>query len=297
MSRDPLAGWPRLRRTAWRAMRGLARALPLDGGRLLATVVGRLVWACDARGRKVVADNLAPLQPAVCRDAANRAVQRSYIAAGLAVAEGLRLDRLPARQFKGEQFSLDDPWQVFAHRPLVGPAILVGIHANQEMLLAALHHLGLVHGIETAALDEVDPWLTAERTRLRAAVGCRAVTMDRAPLAALRALRERRVLALAADRDYSGRGLVAEVRGREMRLPPGPAALAAQTGAMIVPLLLARQGWRRFRLVVGRPLRPQPGADPVDEVSRLTTEMAAVIGRFLVAAPAQWVAFHPVWAR
>ena len=43
------------------------------------------------------------------------------------------------------------------------------------------------------------------------------------------------------------------------------------------------------------PLRARPDAPKHEEAPRLTTELGQALARFLLAAPAQWAAFHPVW--
>jgi phosphatidylinositol dimannoside acyltransferase len=297
MAREVFAGRPGIRRAVWFTARILAMRLPMDAVRALAWMVGAALWLVDSRGRRTVAANLAPLIPAACVQARRRAVRRSYRLFTVSLAESLRMDRLPARVLGPRHLRLRDPWGVFASRPLRGPAVLTTVHANWELMLAAVHRLGLVDQVTTIARDEGDPAIDSLRARVRAAVGCRSLTHDRAPLAVLRALRDGAVVGLVADRDYAGTGrAVAVARGR-LRLPVGPAALAAQTGAPLVPLFLARRSWRSFDLFVGRPLRADPAADPALETRRLLDEHGRALARFLLAAPAQWVAFHPVWER
>jgi lauroyl/myristoyl acyltransferase len=295
MTRPVLVGRPTLQRLAWRAVVAVARTLPIDAVRLLGVVLGNVGWLCDRRGRRVVADNLRRLLPPGTPEALARATRRSYVAFACSVGESLIIDRLPGSLLSPRHLTLHDPWQVMRERPLRGPVILVTVHANWELLLGVLHATGLTAQIETVALTEADPWMDGERVRLRGAAGCRSVTMDRAPLAALRAVQQGRVLGLVADRDYAGTGLVVPVAGGRLRLPIGPAALAVQTGAPIVPLLLARSSWRDFRLIVGRPLVADAGMASRHAVQQMTVRLGRTIARMLMAAPAQWVAFHPAF--
>ncbi len=82
-----------------------------------------------------------------------------------------------------------------------------------------------------------------------------------------------------------------------MALPLGPAALAVQTHAPIIPLYLARDGHTRFTLVVGRPLRAEPGQPKAAQVATLTRQLADTMVRFIATAPAQWASFHDAWKR
>jgi KDO2-lipid IV(A) lauroyltransferase len=295
MSRDLLAGTPTLRRLAYRSLAATCRLLPLEPLRLAAAGAGALAWWFDARGRRIVARNLAHFIPAPCADARGRAVRRNYQYFAQMLVESLRLDRIPPGALGPGRLALVDPWKVFAAGPLAGAAILVTVHANWELALAAVHRLGLASEVDAIALSQGDPEIDLLFHRSRSAVGGRSLLFDRAPLAALRALKAGRVVGIIADRDYSGSGLRVPFAGEDLSMPLGPAALAVQTGAPVVPLLLARRGPSRLALVVGRPLRPDPGLAKEAQVVALTTRLAAVLARFIHAAPAQWIAFHDAW--
>jgi KDO2-lipid IV(A) lauroyltransferase len=52
----------------------------------------------------------------------------------------------------------------------------------------------------------------------------------------LRALRAGRIVCLVADRDLSHHGVPVDLFGHRASMPPGPASLAATTGAALLPL-------------------------------------------------------------
>lgn len=290
MARDLLARLPSLRRSVMRACAALADALPLGLARVIGYNAGFAAWLFDARGRRSVSRNLAVAIPDA--EARQRAVRRSYTEFALTLVEAARLHRMPADWSRPPHLRICDPWRVFAKPPLAGPAILVSVHSHWDMLAALGHRLGWVPESIAPALAYGDPaldsWLAARRERW----GCRTVATDRAPLALLRALREKRILGMLVDRDYTGRGVPARFLGRPCHLPSGPAALAVQTGAAVIPLFLARRAPSRFVIIVGRPLRPDPGLPRGAQVSDLTRRIADATTRLLAAAPAQWVAFH-----
>jgi KDO2-lipid IV(A) lauroyltransferase len=192
---------------------------------------------------------------------------------------------------------LADPFGVFATKPLAGPAILVTVHANWELMLAAVNRLGLVTEVDAIALSVGDPEIDLLFHRSRSGVGCRSLMFDRAPLAALRALKAGRIVGIIADRDYSGNGLRVPFAGEALAMPLGPAALAVQTGAPVVPMFLARRGPADLLLIVGKPLRPRESIAKESQVVDLTARLATEMVRFINAAPPQWIAFHDAWAR
>ena len=297
MSRDVLAGYPRLRLLVYRCKSAIARTSPLWLGRILAYGVGTVLWAFDARGRKVVARNLAHFIPVRCPEARARAVRRNYIAFSWYIYESFRLHRLPPAFFRPPALTITDPWGVFAQRPLRTPAILVTVHSNWELITAAIYHLGLIERVEVIALSSGDRAIDALFERMRNAVGAHSLNLDQAPLGALRALRAGKILGVVGDRDYTGNGLRVPFAGEAMSLPLGPAALAVQTHAPIIPMYLARRTHTSFSLVVGRPIHADPTCSKADQVVALTHQLAAVMVRFIVAAPAQWISFHDAWRR
>ena len=68
-----------------------------------------------------------------------------------------------------------------------------------------------------------------------------------------------------------------------------------QAGVPVVPVLLARAGWTRCMLVLGRPLHPPPGRPKREQIEALTRALGAEFSRYLRAVPDQWVVFHRYW--
>ncbi len=173
--------------------------------------------------------------------------------------------------------------------------MLVTVHCNWELIAAICDLLGWTTAIDVVALSSGDPVIDGIFAGLRRSSRAESLALDRAPLGSLRALKAGRILGLVADRDYTGHGMRLSFAGETMSVPLGPAALAVQTGAPIIPLFLARRGFTRFHLQVGRPLRADLAAPKQREVERLMHELVATMTRFIATAPAQWVSFHDGW--
>jgi lauroyl/myristoyl acyltransferase len=295
MSRDVFAHTPRLRQWVFRAALALAQMLPLSWGRLLGYVIGHLAWLCDPRGRKVIERNLAHFIPGQCRDALTRAVRRNYVTFCIYVYESFGVARLPRSFFTAPHLTISDPFDVFATKPHPGPAMLVTVHCNWELIAAMCDRLGWTNAIDVVALSSGDHVIDGIFAGLRRNSHAESLPLNRAPLGSLRALKAGRILGLAADRDYTGQGMRLPFAGQMMSVPLGPAALAVQTSATIIPVYLARRGLTRMHLQVGRPLRANPGAPKQQEVERLMHELVTIMTRFIATAPAQWISFHDAW--
>lgn len=94
-------------------------------------------------------------------------------------------------------------------------------------------------------------------------------------------------LCLLADRDLSARGVDVLFFGGRARMPAGPASLALQTGAVLLPVTLAfsRDGWLcTFH-------EPVPHSD----VATMTQAVADAFAVGIAAHPADWHMLQRLW--
>jgi phosphatidylinositol dimannoside acyltransferase len=105
---------------------------------------------------------------------------------------------------------------------------------------------------------------------------------------------ENELIALVADRDLTGRGVVVEMFGQKRRLPAGPALLSLFTGTPLLPAACydLEDGWITY---VDGPLEIEPSGVMRDDVTALTRLLAKRFERGIAAAPTQWHMFQPAW--
>jgi len=109
-----------------------------------------------------------------------------------------------------------------------------------------------------------------------------------------RRLREGRLVCLVADRDLSASGIPVELFGESARCPSGPAALAAQTGAV----LIAADLWYEPGVLVIRfhPEIPVPDAPRLREkVVGMTSQLAKIYERGIADHPEDWHMLQRFW--
>ncbi len=293
MSRDLMAASPYLRRMVHMAIFLLVRAIPLSLGRFLARALATVLWFCDRPGQRAVAANLASVLPSRCPQAIRRAARQTYAACAVSVVESLHMrDLAPAFA----QAELIDPWRLRDRGLLRGPCIMTTVHINFEVCCGYWLLTRAIEGVSAISLSTGDPVLDDMVYQYRAGYGCCSLVLDKAPLGSLRALRQGAIVGIIGDRDYSGHGASCRFLGHSYRLPVGPAALAVQTGCPIYPALLVRRQHTAFTALLARPLIPDPSRPADAEVQRLVQELADIYGRFIRAAPAQWIAFHRLFA-
>jgi KDO2-lipid IV(A) lauroyltransferase len=110
----------------------------------------------------------------------------------------------------------------------------------------------------------------------------------------LRAIKDRHVVCLLADRDIQGDGIEVEFFGETTTLPAGPATLAARTGAPLFPTAVYFQG-RGNHAIVGPELSTERRGRFRDDVARVTQELAGRLERLIRTAPEQWHLQQPNW--
>lgn len=102
-------------------------------------------------------------------------------------------------------------------------------------------------------------------------------------------LRDNGVVCLMADRDLTRAGVEVDFFGEPTRMPAGPAKLALETGAALIPahLWFEPDGW-------GMQMYPQLDVSCGD-VGAITQSLADVFATNIAAHPADWHMLQPQW--
>jgi len=109
------------------------------------------------------------------------------------------------------------------------------------------------------------------------------------------ALRRHELVGMLVDWGYRPDGVPVRLFGEWTTLPPGPATLAARTGAVIMPIAipLLQSGTMRYRGETS-PLIEVASAEPA-EIARATQAIAAAMERAIRRYPDQWWVFKAMW--
>ncbi len=296
MSVPPETLKERIAYSAFATMERLAMALPESIGRPLFEELSGAAFHVAAKARRVVAGNLsrvlgrAPGSPLV--QAATKEAFRSY--------GRYWFDTFHARVIPPEELARR---QVFIGREHLERAFEKG-----GGLVLALPHLGNwdtagawvpLQGWGITAVAEL---LRPERLydlflnhRRSLGLGVLGLADDRKVAEeCIRLLSENELIALVADRDLQGNGVVVEMFGEERRMPAGPALLSLATGC---PLMSAAcydtaDGWVTY---ISAPIEIERTDSLRDDVTTVTRILAEHFERAIGAAPTQWHMFQPAW--
>ncbi|WP_100462596.1 phosphatidylinositol mannoside acyltransferase [Mycobacteroides abscessus] len=103
-------------------------------------------------------------------------------------------------------------------------------------------------------------------------------------------LRENRVVCLMADRDLSRSGVPVDFFGAEARMPAGPARLAIDTGARLLPAHCWFEPHERWGVRIHQAVDTSAG-----DVAVATQAMADVFAANIAERPADWHMLQPLW--
>lgn len=112
------------------------------------------------------------------------------------------------------------------------------------------------------------------------------------------ALKENKLIALVADRDFSLHGEIMDFLGRKAFIPKGPAMFSITTGAPIIPVFLIRESNDHFTLSIEEPIYSPIQREGTIEKERLLELMhryMPVIEQKIRQYPAQWLMFRKFW--
>lgn len=111
----------------------------------------------------------------------------------------------------------------------------------------------------------------------------------------LRAIKNRDIVCLLADRDIDGTGIEVEFFGEKTKLPAGPVTLALRTGAPVLPTACYFKK-RGIYCVVKPPIDLTRKSKRLrEDVQRLTQDVAHELEDLIRQAPEQWHLQQPNW--
>lgn len=106
--------------------------------------------------------------------------------------------------------------------------------------------------------------------------------------------REGRLVALIADRDLTARGIPVEFMGKQTRMPAGPASLAVDIGALIMPVELWYEGPEMHGLP-HTPFEAPSTGTRAEKIAAVTQEMADVFTAAIRRHPHDWHMLQRMW--
>jgi len=172
--------------------------------------------------------------------------------------------------------------------------ILVSAHVgNWEMGGAVLPMLGFP--LSVVALAHKDPRVNSLFNARRESFGAMVIQTDVAVRRVTEHLRQNRLVAILADRDFGNKGIMMNFLGRQVMIPKGAAFFSMKTGAPIVPIFFLRTDEDHFEINIYPPINPPQlnhGKINDDMVIDYIQQYLLPIEMEIRKNPSQWLLFR-----
>jgi KDO2-lipid IV(A) lauroyltransferase len=277
----------------WQVMRGMPERL----ARRQFDALADAYWVRSGPSVVTLHDNLARVAP----DLNNRELRlltregvRSYMRYW---CEVFQLPSMNSADIIGRMRSVDE-WR-----------LRDAVAAGKGMILALPHMGNWDHAGAWLAGTGVPFTTVAERIRpeslfnrfvtFRESLGMEVIPLtggERAPFELLaERLRAGGTLCLLADRDLTATGIEVDFFGSAARMPAGPAALAYDTGAALLPVTLTNPDRRHWCIRVHEQVVPPVAGTREDKVRAMTQQMAGAFEDAIASDPQDWHMLQRVW--
>jgi phosphatidylinositol dimannoside acyltransferase len=280
------AGWAVLRGTpegiARRQFNAIADVAFLRQGKGVRRLAGNL--------RKVLGDDVSDRE---LRRTTHRGV-RSYLRYW---REVFQLPRMSVEEVIARSVPVDD--HLIRDGVAAGDGVILALPHMGNWDWAGAWLAGAITPFTTVA-ERLEPASLFDRfVEFREGLGMEVLPLtggERAPFEILAdRLRSGGMLALLADRDLTATGIEVQFFGRAARMPAGPAALAVDTGARLLPVTLTYPDEQRVCIRAHPYVQPPVGLDRDEQIAAMTQSLADVFAGAITAAPYDWHMLQRVW--
>ncbi|MDD3297181.1 MAG: lysophospholipid acyltransferase family protein [Candidatus Omnitrophica bacterium] len=161
---------------------------------------------------------------------------------------------------------------------------------NYELAGAVTSLLG--YKLSAVALPHKDRRVNEFFDSRREMVGINVIPTGTSIRGCFSVLKNKGMLALLGDKDFSGHGIQLELFSRQALIPRGAAFFALRTGAEIIPSFFIRRQEKFYDLIFEEPIKVRGNNLNEEEI---TKSYARVLERYLKEYPGQWYMFSKYW--
>ncbi len=286
-----------MRERAYRAAIRVMEAVPLRARAAVLETAMLLVWALDARHRKIGRINLRIAFPEMEERKAAQIVRLCYRRMGTAAAEFVHIPRMD-RGYVEKHFRIEGFEHIRRSEQERGLGVLAMTAHFGNWELAA-HATGVMH---KPVAFIVRPLADAEWDRIvterREWFGNRVIRKFDSAKAVMREVRRGTMVGILVDQNVDRhKGVLVDFFTKKAYTTDGIARIALALRANIHPAFLFRDPERKFNhtLRFGPAIPMDPSAPREDEVVRLTRRCNEELENAIREDPAQWLWFHRRW--
>jgi KDO2-lipid IV(A) lauroyltransferase len=285
----------------------LAQRLPLSLVLVLGKLLGKFTFSVLRIRRRVALENLVQAFPEKTAAELKSTARRSYENFGTMMLEYMRLPKLSENELRrliGFRTPADEEPLKQALAAGTGAICMTGHFGNWEYmgaLLAALKY-PMVYLYQEQNNPHVDALIHGIRTKMRMP----SIPRGAALRGILKALREKKFVAILADQDAGSSGIFVDFLGRPASTGRGPAVFVLKSQAPIVFLVAVRQPNGRhaveaelltFDFSPNASHRVNDAAELNEEqkLHKITAAWTQVLEKYIRQHPDHWFWMHRRW--
>lgn len=281
---------------AYRAGSAFARLAPAPLRDGLTRFGSRLVGRTDPVRRLVVERNLRRIHgPSLSGRELQRSIDATFESYGRYWAESFRLPSISESELDG-RFAFEGYEHIAKARDDgYGPLVVIPHLGGWEWAafwLTRIMDIPVTAVVEPLEPPEVFEWFVDFRRSL----GVNVVPLGPGAASEIsKAVKNRHVICLLADRDVAANGVEVEFFGEKTTLPAGPAMLSLRTGSPLIPCGVYFEPDGVHKAVVRPPIPAEREGRLRDDVARVTQAIAHELEGLIRRAPEQWHVLEPNW--
>ena len=286
-----------MREKAYRAALALMEAIPLRIRAALFELVMLIVWAIDAKHRRIGRINLRIAFPEMEDREAVRIIRLCYLRIGTAAAEFVHIPKMD-RKYIEEHFRIEGVEHVRRSEREQGSGVLAmtGHFGNWEL---SSHAYGTVIAPMAFIVRPIaDPAWDRIVTERRERSGNRVIRKFDSAKEVMREVRKGTMVGILIDQNVDRhKGVLVDLFTKKAYTTDGIARMALALRVNIHPGFIFRDPKRKFHHTVrfGPAVPMDPEAPREEEVLRLTRRCNEELENAIREDPTQWLWFHRRW--
>jgi len=271
-----------------------ANVLPLKLAYSLAKRVSDIQYFLSKKDREALALNISIITKKDIKECGNlsRKVFRNF---GLYLVDFFRMSNLTVEEIR-KRIKIEGIENIDGVLNQNKGGIVLTCHiGNWELGGVTMGMLG--YDISAVALNHKHKKINDFFIEQRERKGLKVIPIDHSMKRCISVLRNKGLLALAGDRDFTNNGVSIDFFGMSTSIPKGPAMFALKTNSPIIPGMVVRQDSFNYKLIFDTPieLKETPGMDKDEAIREASKKFVSVMEKYISAYPDQWLIFRKFW--
>jgi KDO2-lipid IV(A) lauroyltransferase len=275
------------------AIRSSVIHFPLRWALVAANMLGRFTFHIIRLRRKVAIENLSHAFPDKSLRECKNIAKRTYCNFAKMAVEYIRFPKMSTDELL-QRVRFDNA-ELLRHAADEGKGVVcVGGHfGNWEIMAAAIRALG--YPMLVIVAEQRNKLVDELINKNRAIMNIEMVGRGIAIRGILKALREKKIVALLADQDAHEEGVFVEFMGRPSSTPQGPAAFCLKTGAPMIFGSCVRLNNGNHCVIFSRVTTNEFHTVTPENIKLLTQKYTTILESYVRQYPDHWFWMHRRW--